>query len=286
VRTYAESWFAVISCYLDESFDKKDHGVFAVGGLLGRNVPFFQLERNWEKLRKRSDIDIEYFKAAECERGYGQFGKFVATEERPTAEEKTVLDRISDEFISVIAKENHLVVTGIGVVQKDFNEAIKDDYAQSILGNNPYWLAYHATMVQCAWAVKAVGTDCVAFVCDEHEVYSPLAHRAYFKLKQKNPKAAEWLGTFSAEDDKKWEQLQAADACAFEIRRVLNLTLKQWTGQLRPQFKKLADNGQMFLIQHIAKDNLASIIAASKPGELNLDPIMEQQFTEDVKIVL
>jgi len=53
----------IIGSYMDESFDSKQSGVFVVGGLLGQGVPFFELERRWEALRKRPDIDIQYFKA-------------------------------------------------------------------------------------------------------------------------------------------------------------------------------------------------------------------------------
>jgi len=43
----------VIGSFMDESFDMGRSGVFAVGGLLGRGVAFFELERRWEKLRNR-----------------------------------------------------------------------------------------------------------------------------------------------------------------------------------------------------------------------------------------
>jgi len=63
---------------MDESFDYKQTGTFVVGGILGRGVPIFELERGWEKLLKRPDIDIAYFKASECNNGLGQFAKFVS----------------------------------------------------------------------------------------------------------------------------------------------------------------------------------------------------------------
>ena len=78
LRRYAESCYALIASYMDESFDPKDRGVFVVGGILGKGVPLFELDRRWEMLRKRPDIDIAYFKASECEHGRGEFAKFVA----------------------------------------------------------------------------------------------------------------------------------------------------------------------------------------------------------------
>ena len=43
----------MITSYMDESVDTDKNGVFAVCGFLGRGVPVFEIERNWEKLRKR-----------------------------------------------------------------------------------------------------------------------------------------------------------------------------------------------------------------------------------------
>ncbi len=280
----------MIGSYMDESFDTRRSGVFAVGGLLGRGVAFFELERRWEKLRKRTDIEIEYFKASECERGSGEFSKFVANPKHVTPQERSKLDSISHEFLSTIVNppfdKSYLTLAGIGVKQDDFYEVVKDANASMILGDSPYRLAYDLAMMQCAWAMKELGTgDSVSFVCDEHEQYSPLAADAYRGLKLTNPKAAKYMATFSSADDKQCEPLQAADAVAFEIRRALNLSLHQWQGQLRKQFNILTDAGAMFLIQYASKQQLLHIVATHKSGEpFSLDEIMNQSFNENIKI--
>jgi len=136
--------------YMDESCDDQGKGVFGVGGLPRRGVPSFELERKWEKLRKHPDIDIAYFKASECKNGRGQFAKFVAIPGKPTPTEYQRLDSISREFLSLIPKEEHIVVQGVGVVQADFYEVIQDPTARAILGDSPYRLAYDFAMIQCA----------------------------------------------------------------------------------------------------------------------------------------
>jgi hypothetical protein len=88
--------------YMDESCDDPGTGVFAVGGLLTRGIPSFELERNWEKLRKRSDIDIAFYKASDCKCGRGEFAKFVAVPGSPSLTEHEKLDLISREFLSLI----------------------------------------------------------------------------------------------------------------------------------------------------------------------------------------
>jgi hypothetical protein len=257
------------------------------------------LERKWEKLRERPDIDIAYFKASECKNGRGEFAKFVAVPGNPSPTEHQKLDSTSREFLSLIPKEGHIVVHGIGILQGDFYDVIRDTNARAILGDDPYRLAYDFAMIQCAWAMKQLeqeikkekenvafgGTwrDCVSFVCDEHEQYSHLANEAFRNLKLTNPNAAQYMGTFDSADDKAIQVLQAADAVAFEIRRVLNLSLGN-NSKLRTQFRDLANPGKVFLISHTTKDQLLYIVSHHAPGEpFKLDDIMDQQLPENIR---
>jgi hypothetical protein len=160
----------MIGSYLDESSDPKQSGIFAAGGILGRCRPIFEIDRKWERLRKRPDIDIEYFKASECQRGSKQFAKFVANPKKITREERARLDGIWGEFLDVLmgCKEEHVVLFGIGVVLDDFYEVIRDPLAKTILGASPYWFAYQAAMIEAAFAMKKVGQgDSVAIICDK-----------------------------------------------------------------------------------------------------------------------
>jgi hypothetical protein len=294
---------------MDESFDMRNEGVFVVGGLLGRGVATFELERRWEQLRKRPDIDIEYFKASQCERGTGEFRKFVVDPKNITPTERAKLDSISHEFLNLIIhpvafdRRSYLCVYGVGVVQKDFYDAIQDPKARAILGDSPYRLTYDLAMMQCAWAMKkledelkterlrtmstAPSREYVSFCCDEHEKYSLLANDAYRSLKENNPNAAQYMATFCMDDEKKCESLQAADAAVFEVRRALNLSLGQWTGALRKQFNLLADAKTMFLITHSVKSQLDHIVSTHAPGEpFKLDALMDEQLTGDVRITI
>jgi hypothetical protein len=282
---------------MDESFDMRHEGVFVVGGFLGRGVPIFELARNWERLRKRPDIDIQYFKASQCERGTGEFRKFVPDPQNITPTERSKLDSISHEFLNLITHpvpldpKSYLCVQGVGVVQKDFYEVIQDTKARAILGASPYRLAYDFAMIQCAWAMKELEKshkkEYVSFVCDEDEEHSLLAHEAYENLKNTNPHAAEYMATFSTGKARVCDRLQAADASAFEVRRALNLSLGQWPGRLRQQFNVLADATTVFLITHSTKDQLLHIVNTHEPGEpFKLDALMDLQINENIKISL
>jgi hypothetical protein len=168
------------SSYLDESFDMKSAGLFAVGGLIGQGPALFELDRKWEKLCKRHGIG--YFKASECEHGRGEFKKYVKIQGTPRPEEKKALNAFSEQFIRLILAEQ-VVCHGITVNQSEFYDAIKDPANKAILRDSPYRLAYDLAMVQCAWMMKTLQKDLsetsllgtriknphVSFVCDEHE---------------------------------------------------------------------------------------------------------------------
>lgn len=111
-------------------------GVFVVGGILGRGPMIFELERKWEALRKRPDIDISLFKASDCEHGKREFAKFVADPKNITLEERARLVSISQKFLSLLAAES-IIIQGVGIVQDDFYAVIQDQKARSVLGDSP-----------------------------------------------------------------------------------------------------------------------------------------------------
>jgi hypothetical protein len=279
----------MICSYMDESFDKGHEGVYAVGGILARGVAIFELERKWEKLRRRSDIDIEFFKASECERGFGQFSKVCATPKSPTTAEKAKLESISKEFLGLIADvapydgQRYICIQGVGVVQAEFYDVIADPHAKAVLGPSPFRLAHDFALVQCAWAMKQLGpVYSVSFVCDEDQEHRNVVEVAYAELKAANPIAAVYMNTFSTADEKKCEPLQAADAAVYEVRRALNGSLKHWYDPLRGQFSVLADARAMFLITHTTRAQLEHIVATHSPGEpFKLDALMEAQLPEE-----
>ena len=289
--------YEAMGAYLDESVDpKKQGGIFAVGGIVGRGLATFELDRAWDSLLHRPDVDIEYFKASECELGTGQFRKFVKEDRRPTTEEYKKLQAISHEFISLFSNER-IVAFGIGVIQPDFYDVIQDDYARSVLGDNPFQLAYDLAVVQVAWMMKElerrqvaeaepwqrVRRDYVSILRDEDQRYAPLAQDRYLNLKKKNPEADKYLGTHSIGDDKKICTLQAADAAVYEVRRALHIALKQRNEPLRGQFNIFRDSSRMAIIQTATKENLLNTVRLHKPGEpFDLSDIMETEFNESI----
>jgi hypothetical protein len=288
-------YLMVANSYVDESFDPKHkgkyRGFFAVGGMLGRGVAIFELERRWEQLLKKHGL--AYFKASHCENGWGEFSKFVADPKNITPSERTVLDSISLEFVGLIANPvplddtHYLVCYGVGVMQDDFYEVIKDSHARAVLGDNPYRLAYDFLFVQCSWLMKQLGQWGASFVCDEHEIHSPLAPEAYRNLKKTNPQAAEYMLSFTSVDEKICAPVQAADAVVYEIRRALNFQHKKHAdlsgASVRKQFEALVEANGMAYIGHTEKEQLKWIAANHEPGEpFKLDELMSNHWEANI----
>ncbi len=85
------------------------------------------------------------------------------------------------------------------------------------------------------------------------------------------------MGSFTSDDDKTCEPLQAADAAVYEVRRTLNLSLAKREEELRQQFSILADAHVMFIITHANKDALLDIVNTHEPDE---------PYNEDIRIGL
>lgn len=297
-RAEESVYLTVANSYMDESFDPKQggkpRGFFVVAGLMGRGVPFFALECLWEKLLVKYGLD--YFKASECENGWKQFKKLVKDPRNISPAERVTLDGISLEFINAITNpssfdpQHYLTACGIGVLQEDFYEVIKDPKALAVLGDNPYRLAYDLSFVASAWLMKQLGEGWgVSIVCDEHEIYSPLAPEAYRNLKATNPEAAEYLLPFSTIDEKKCAPVQAADAVVYEVRRALNFKYKVpglADAALRKQFEALAAGHAVAYIAESRREQLEWIAANHKPGEsFKLDELMKQQLGDNVDLL-
>ena len=238
------------------------------------------------------DIDIKYFKASQCERGTGEFRKFVADPDNIKLGERDRLNAISREFVSLIVPRE-LALVGVGIHQEDFFKLTRDDSARAVLGRDPYWLAYHLAMIVCAACARKLREEDhppkhpndyhrVSFVCDESEQYSTLAGEAYKHLKNQNPAAEKYMATRTDADEKDLCPLQAADAIVYEIRRALQISIGMKGGPSREQFGILRP--RIGVIFNATEENLRNIVSRNKPGEpIDLDAIMDLSIlAEDV----
>ena len=280
----------MFGCYMDESYDMKETGFYAVGGFITGGEAAFELERKWEKLLKCHRL--AYYKASQCESGTGEFRDYVANPKKITDKERQKLDAISHEFCQLIGNpiehddRPFLCVFGVAVVQRDFYGLIKNPEARAVLGPSPYRLAYDLAMIQAAWVMKQFckgkRNHCVSYICDQDEEHSALAPSAYRDLVKKNPQAARYMCSYSMEDEKTCSPVQAADAVIYEIRKVLKYSKGEFETKLRSQFQMLADRRMILYVGYTELQQLEWIVANHKPGQpFKLDMLMKLQIKED-----
>jgi len=167
-------------------------------------------------------------------------------------------------------------------------------------GDEPHRLANNLAIIQCAWIMRRLEKSAerkkkktfsdkptrtyVSFFCDDSEQYSPFAHAAYGDLYKNNPTASAYMASYSEGDDKQYNVLQRADAFVYEVRRSLNLSLKQRDGDVRKQYRMLADAKRIYIITKAGKEELRNIVTTNKPGDpISLDAIMEMHVDKDIK---
>lgn len=227
---------ALVACYLDESADAKNQEVFAVTGVVGHLVNWFEVERAWEARLGKDGLD--YFRAADCETIRGPFEKFRSDRKSLKYSERLKAESVRSDLIEIINR-NHLLAAGTGILMKDFNEVIQDEDAKFILGDDPYLICYRLAWTRIADTIKQhAPRHMVAFLCDEHETYAAQALATYGEFKRKNPNIKAYMGTLSFMDDKKYPPVQTADLLAFEAMHKARQWLKGDTPE-REQFKKL-----------------------------------------------
>ena len=125
-----------------------------------------------------------------------RFARFVKESKKSTLEEKKKLESISLQFTRLVLGDSQesVICQGPGIDRRDFVEVVKDPYAPSILGSNPYRLAYDLAMIQCDWIMarleesqiekrkrnfsNAPTTNYVSFFSEDTGQFSPLAPAA------------------------------------------------------------------------------------------------------------
>jgi len=223
---------AVFAGRFDESYDENQK-VFAVGGYLGRNEDWLELEPNIQQFLDKHNL--RYFKASECEFGRGEFLQLRDNPNEPnlplTPAEKTRLKATKTEFVSIT---NSCNIWGIGatVLLEHFKSVLLEKpQASPVLSEHPYFLCFQAVIAEVAAQVNEVNhklnfprgsrAEMVAFVFDENGEPSGKAKEIYDGFQLKNPDSSECMGSLSYASDLKFVLLQAADNFAYETMKGL-----------------------------------------------------------------
>src|SRR5438874_1980831 len=93
----------MFSGHFDESSDERNRFVFTIAGYVGHLGEALDLHWRWEELLKSEGLP--YFKASECESGFGAFAKYRNDPQRVkaplTVPEKERLTEVKKKFVSL-----------------------------------------------------------------------------------------------------------------------------------------------------------------------------------------
>jgi hypothetical protein len=256
----------VIACYLDESSDAQGKEVLTVAGFMQHGVNWFHLELLWNRILKRSEIDIPYFRATDCLNVSGVFAKFRSNPRVASPEERERCTSIRKELLWVI-KECFLVGSGITIVLPDYYYVYTNNPdAKKCFNKDPFFTALHQEMVVTASGVRELYKDeKIAFVYDERKDISKKIDAAYFELKEKNPIWAKYFGSLSHMDDKTTPALQAADLLGSETRMHAQQFLSGSIGDGNDAFLTLKENLNFWYSGILNRQSMEAMIKENAP---------------------
>ena len=209
----------MIVCYLDESSDSQGKDLLTVAGFMQHGVNWFHLAWLWNRILKRPEINIPYFRASDCLNVSGVFSKFRSSPAVPSPEDRARCSEIRSALLEAI-KECFLVGSSISVVLPDYHDVYQNNPdAKRCFNRDPFFTALQQEMIITALGVRELyPNEVVAFVYDERKELSNKIERVYSELKEKNPVWEKHLGSLSHADDKLSPALQAADLLGSEAR--------------------------------------------------------------------
>lgn len=164
-----ENTMAILHAYFDDSSDSKHQRFMAVGGLVGVDAQFTDLDIYWS----HETNGLAPFRSTECETQHGQFKNW----------SKRDCDSLMARLVSAIRK-SHLLAYGSVVPVDDYRQVFPnaDEY-------DPYFLALRHTIINMAFvgSVRSDGTDKknvdVKICVEDSDATSRRALRVYNELK-------------------------------------------------------------------------------------------------------
>jgi hypothetical protein len=244
-------YLAVIA-YCDESYDDKGI-VFTVAGFLANEEEWARLADRW-KMRCLQD-GIDCYHATDCANGWGDF--------LPLSSEICVA--LNTDLITYLT-ETKLIGFAVSISIKDFTDIIAaDPKAETILGTEPYHLAFQLFVLQVCHEINQVYPQYpLAFVFEQNEKVSGRAKCVYDDVRKRNPELAMCMGSLTYGDRRRLIPLQAADELAFE-------SLKNTLGWLqgrpdRMPIKRLKEVRVLSSLNVLGRNGIEQIV---RDGKIN-----------------
>lgn len=216
--------FCVIAFKMDDSADQKRKKVFVVAGFVGTSVDWFEVTRHWERYLEQAGID--YFRTNECITLKGEFLKVV---ERCGPKKAREAANELLKSLKLVVKASNLRAYCLGVLMQDYLKVLSEPEGSNVLMPDPYLHAHQQLIHAVASAAaESPRQPLVAFSYDQSNKAAALQN-SWAIFKERNPIAAECMGTLSPLDDKLFSSIQVADLIANSAKKA---------------FEKKIDSGQ------------------------------------------
>lgn len=206
----------MLAFHMDDSADAQRKKVFVVAGLLGHFDEWFEPERHWKMRLEKSGID--YFRTSNyVSLADGGFEELVLRHGLTKA--RAIANNLFDD-LKLIIKSSNLVISALGVLMKDYKKVLADPEGSRVLQSDPFVHAHQQIICKIASiACETKDKPCVAFLYDQTNRAAAM-QGAWHVFKERNPIAAECMGTLAPLDDKKFPCIQMADIVANAVKRM------------------------------------------------------------------
>jgi hypothetical protein len=220
---------------LDESTDRYQKYAYVVAGLLTSQQNWSSIERAWKKRLEKDGLT--YFKTSEYRGLKGEFLRFKNEELYPKPTGRKAAREILND-LKLILKSEDIVGLGLAINLQDYRKARRSSKVRKFLPTDPYQLAYEIAMVAIAMHIgHGPYPQVVAFLCDQHSKATRL-QEGYESLQKANPTAANYMGSLTVADDKKWAAIQLSDLVASICK---DYFVKYFNGTISDQISALQD---------------------------------------------
>lgn len=204
----------MIAFKMDDSADQKRKKVFVVAGFVGTSVDWFEVTRHWERYLER--VSIDYFRTNECITLNGEFLKIVKRHGRKRA--RDIANELL-ESLKLVVKASNLRAFCLGVLMRDYLTVLSEPEGSRVLMADPYLHAHQQLIHMVATAAAETPQQpLVAFGYDQSNKAAALQN-SWVTFKERNPIAAECMGTLSPLDDKLFPSIQVADLVANSAKK-------------------------------------------------------------------
>lgn len=199
---------------MDDSADKHRQKVFVVAGFLGHSEDWFEAERHWEARIKRDGID--YFRMSDFVKLDGAFEKLKA---RGQMKARQIANELFED-LKLILKSSDLKVCALGVLMRDYKKVLSSRNGARVLQKDPYVHAHQQLIHKVAtFSLEDRSQPVIAFLYDQTNKAGAIQN-SWPTFKERNPIAAECMGTLAPLDDKAYSCIQMADMIANATKRM------------------------------------------------------------------